>query len=193
MTNDYYIHPSTVVEDAVHISKDTKIFQFSHVMSHCIIGENCTIGRNVTIETGVIIKNNVIIENNCVIRPGVIIEDNVIVGASTVFANTPTLKPRSIKPKASDMATTVVRAGANIGPNSTIICGYTIGTCSVIGAGSVIADIVPDYSFMVGNPAKNSGWVCQCGNKLTFKDCEALCIFCHSAYKIYKGSVTKLD
>jgi UDP-2-acetamido-3-amino-2,3-dideoxy-glucuronate N-acetyltransferase len=148
MSKEYYVHPSSYIDEPVQIGKGSVIMHFCHIMPHTIIGQNCRINRNVTIESGVIIGNNVLIENNVTIKSGVILEDNVICGQSIVFAQTPTLHVRDIKPKTSKMNPTIVKIGANIGPNSTIICGNNLGIYSLIGAGSVIIRSVPNYAFV---------------------------------------------
>lgn len=192
MAKDYYVHQSTYIDEPVQIGEGTVIMHFCHIMSHTIIGKNCQIGRNVTIESGVIIGNNVVIENNVTVKSGVIIEDNVTCGLSIVFTQAPTLRTRDIKPKASEVNPTIVRIGANIGANSTIICGNYLGTYALIGPGSVITKPVANYSFVFGNPARTAGWACQCGHVINFKNNEAVCRYCNASYYMLNNEVVKV-
>ncbi|MEW5822131.1 MAG: acyltransferase [Cyanobacteriota bacterium] len=192
MTRDYFIHKSSYVDDPIQIGEETEILHFCHIMSHSIIGKNCRIGPNVTIEPGVIIGNNVTIMNNVTISSGVIIEDNVICEQSIVFTLTPTIRTRNIKPKTHKVWPTIVRIGASIGANSTIICGNTLGSYALIGAGSVITMPVQNYSFVYGNPAKAAGWACQCGDVINFKNGEATCKNCNKLYQMIENQVFKV-
>lgn len=192
MGKDYYVHRSSYIDTPVQIGKGTVIMHFCHIMPHTIIGEDCKIGRNVTIEPGVLIGNNVIIKDNVTLSSGVIIEDNVICEQSIVFTTAPVLRTRTIKPKTSKVNPTIVKIGATIGANSTIICGNNLGTYALIGAGSVITESVSNYSFVFGNPAKAAGWACQCGSVINFKDSEAICHICSSLYHMINNSVVKV-
>ena len=192
MSQNYYLHKSSYVDDPVQIGEGTVIMHFCHIMAHSIIGKNCRIGRNVTIEPGVIIGDNVIIKNNVTLSSGVILEDNVICGQSIVFTFDPTLRIRDIKPKSSKFTPTIVKTGASIGANSTIICGNNLGEYALIGAGSVITTPVPNYSFVYGNPARAAGWACRCGTAINFKNHEALCSNCNSLYRMIESEVVKV-
>jgi UDP-2-acetamido-3-amino-2,3-dideoxy-glucuronate N-acetyltransferase len=184
MSKNFYIHESSYLDDPVYIGDGTIILHFCHIMANTIIGNNCRIGRNVTIESGVIIGNNVTIENNVTVNSGVILEDGVVCGQSIVFTLYPTIRTRDIKPEASKTNPTIVRIGANIGANSTIICGNTLGTYVLVGPGSVITESIPNHAFVFGNPAKLAGWACQCGRVINFKNSQAYCRYCNSIYKM---------
>jgi UDP-2-acetamido-3-amino-2,3-dideoxy-glucuronate N-acetyltransferase len=184
MSGKYFVHPSSYIENPVIIGDKTRIMHFCHIMPHAIIGSNCIIGRNVTVEPGVIIGNNVTIEDNVMIKSGTIIEDNVICGPSIVFTLAPVIRPRDIKPKPSKLRPTIIKMGASIGANSTIICGNTLGVYAMIGAGSVITMPVPNYAFVYGNPARAAGWACQCGSVINFKNSRAICKYCKSIYQM---------
>lgn len=192
MSKDYYVHTSTYIDEPVLIGDGTVILHFCHIMPHSVIGKNCRIGRNVTIEPGVIVGNNVIIKNNVTLNSGVILEDNVICGQSIVFTLAPTLRIRKIEPETSKVNPTIVKVGANIGANSTIICGNKLGEYALIGAGSVITESVPSYAFVYGNPAKAAGWACKCGTAINFNKGEALCPNCSSLYELLNNNVIKV-
>lgn len=192
MGNNYYVHRSSYIDEPVQIGDGTIIMHFCHIMAHTIIGQDCKIGRNVTIEPAVIIGNNVTIENNVTLRSGVIIEDNVTCGQSIVFTSSPVIRTREIEPKRSKVLPTIVKIGASIGANSTIICGNFLGSYALIGAGSVITHPVPNYAFVYGNPAKPAGWACQCGNAINFEEGKALCNNCHSLYEMVNHKVSKV-
>ena len=160
----YFIHESSYVDEPARIGAGTKIWHFSHVMNNCVIGEKCNIGQNVVVSPDVIIGNNVKIQNNVSVYTGCILEDDVFCGPSMVFTNV--VNPRSHVLRRDEYKTTLVRRGASMGANSTIVCGITIGQYAFIGAGSVVTRDVPDYALMYGNPAKLRGWMCNCGIKL---------------------------
>tara|TARA_B100000131_G_C18045455_1_gene584204 strand:- start:345 stop:926 length:582 start_codon:yes stop_codon:yes gene_type:complete len=166
--NDFFIHETSIVDSDVRIGKNTKIWHFSHVQSKAIIGENCTLGQNVNISNNVQIGNNVKIQNNVSVYEGVILEDYVFCGPSMVFTNI--IFPRSEFPqnKTSQYQKTLVKKSASLGANSTILCGITIGTYALIGAGSVIVKDVPDFALIIGNPGKQIGWVDQKGKRINF-------------------------
>lgn len=176
----YYVHPTTLIEKPVSIGRGTKIWHFSHVMPDAAIGENCNIGQNVYIAANVRIGNNVKIQNNVSVFEGVILEDDVFCGPSCVFTNIRV--PRSSRPQKGLYVTTLVKNGATIGANATIICGNTIGKHALIGAGAVVTRDVPDYAMVYGNPAEIKGWVCACGNRLDVSNGTIKCSFCGSEY-----------
>ena len=160
-----FIHPTAEVDDNVSIGAATKVWHFSHVLSGSVIGERCNIGQNVVIGPGVNIGNNCKIQNNVSVYKGVTLEDGVFCGPSMVFTNV--FNPRAEIKKMDQVKPTLVRRGATIGANATIVCGTTIGRYAFVGAGAVVTKDAPDYALMVGNPARRSGWVCECGEKLT--------------------------
>jgi UDP-2-acetamido-3-amino-2,3-dideoxy-glucuronate N-acetyltransferase len=177
---DYFVHESSYIDENVSIGKGTKIWHFSHIQSNTIIGDNCSFGQNVNVANNVKIGNNVKIQNNVSIYEGVELEDYVFCGPSMVFTND--LNPRSKYPKGkSKYVKTLVKYGATLGANSTIICGHTIGKWSMIGAGSVVTKDVPDYALFIGVPAIHAGWVCECGIKL---DKSLKCKECNREYSI---------
>lgn len=165
MKIDYYVHPSSVIDEPVSIGKGTKIWHFCHIMSGTQIGENCKIGQNIYIDKDVKIGNNVKIQNNVSVYKGVTLQDNVFCGPSVVFTNV--MNPRSAYPrKIEEYDLTLVKEGASIGANSTIVCGCSVGRYAFIGAGSVVTRDVPDYALFYGIPAKEHGFMCECGVKL---------------------------
>lgn len=191
MSQDYFAHESAVVDDGCEIGKGTKIWHFSHIMSGCKIGENCNIGQNVVVSPDVILGKNVKIQNNVSIYTGVICEDDVFLGPSMVFTNV--INPRSAVNRKSEYLKTVVRLGASIGANATIVCGHDIGRFAFIGAGAVVTKHVPDYALVVGNPAKQTGWMSEFGHKLKF-DAEgiAVCPESNEKYQLKNNTVIKL-
>jgi UDP-2-acetamido-3-amino-2,3-dideoxy-glucuronate N-acetyltransferase len=163
---EVYIHPSSVVDADVSIGEGTKIWHFSHISAQASIGKNCIIGQNVFIGQGVIIGNGVKIQNNVSVYAGVNIEDDVFIGPSVVFTNV--INPRAFINRKAQFVKTIIKKGASIGANSTIICGNTIGKYAMIGAGSLLSKTVNDYELWYGNPAKKHNWVDRFGNKLNF-------------------------
>jgi UDP-2-acetamido-3-amino-2,3-dideoxy-glucuronate N-acetyltransferase len=185
----FFIHTSSIAEKPYRIGKGTKIWHFSHIMPNVSIGKNCTIGQNVFIGENVNIGNNVKIQNNVSVFDGVVIEDDVFCGPSCVFTNIK--DPRSHISQKGNYVSTLVKKGATIGANATVVCGNTIGRYAFIGAGSVVTKDVPDRALIYGNPARIKGWVCECGTKLEFgKDNKAKCSKCGKEY-IKKGSSSK--
>jgi UDP-2-acetamido-3-amino-2,3-dideoxy-glucuronate N-acetyltransferase len=188
---EFFAHETAVVDDGCTIGKNTKIWHFSHIMPDCIIGEACNIGQNVVVSPGVILGNNVKIQNNVSIYTGVICEDDVFLGPSMVFTNV--INPRSAVNRKNEYAKTIVRKGASIGANSTIVCGHDIGRFAFIGAGAVVTKTVPDYALVVGNPARQIGWMSEYGARLEFDvNNLATCIESGHVYKLENNSVTKI-
>jgi UDP-2-acetamido-3-amino-2,3-dideoxy-glucuronate N-acetyltransferase len=162
----YFAHESSYIDEGCVIGKGTKIWHFTHIMNDCVIGENCNLGQNVVVSPRVKLGKNVKVQNNVSIYTGVICEDNVFLGPSMVFTNV--VNPRSAVARKDKYETTLVKEGATIGANATIICGNTIGRFSFIGAGSVVTHDVPDHSLTVGNPARHIGWMSEYGHRLHF-------------------------
>lgn len=191
MNKKYFAHSSAVIDEGCEIAEDVKIWHFSHIMKDCKIGNNCNIGQNVVVSPDVILGSNVKVQNNVSIYTGVICEDDVFLGPSMVFTNV--INPRSAVNRQSEYAKTLVKKGASIGANATIVCGNNIGEYAFVGAGAVVTKEVPDYSLVVGNPAKQTGWVSEYGHKLSFND-EGLarCPETEQAYKLINNKVTKI-
>lgn len=177
----YFVHESSYVDEPCEIGTGTKIWHFSHVMKNCKIGERCNIGQNVVISSDVTVGNNVKVQNNVSIYTGCILEDDVFCGPSMVFTNV--MNPRSHVVRREEFRPTLVKRGASMGANSTIVCGNTIGRYAFIGSGSVVTRDVPDYALMYGNPARQHGWMCACGIKLKFEGESARCEACGSEYE----------
>ena len=191
MEKEYFAHETTVIDDGCKIGKGTKIWHFSHVMSGSEIGENCNIGQNVVISPGVKLGRNVKVQNNVSLYTGVICEDDVFLGPSMVFTNV--INPRSAIIRKDRYYTTIVEKGASIGANSTIVCGNKIGTYSFIGAGAVVTKDVKPYALVVGNPARQTGWMSEYGHKLIFDNFGfASCPESGERYKIEDGKVSKI-
>jgi UDP-2-acetamido-3-amino-2,3-dideoxy-glucuronate N-acetyltransferase len=178
----YFVHESSYVDEPSSIGEGTKIWHFSHVMAHAVIGRRCSIGQNVVIASRVVIGDNVKIQNNVSVYEGVVLEDEVFCGPSMVFTNVTT--PRSGTPRntPSDYRGTIVRKGASIGANATIVCGNTLGAYAFIGAGSVVTKDVPAYAIVYGNPATIRGYACECGVKLCFSKGSAICSECGRSF-----------
>lgn len=180
--NNYFVHESSYVDDDVKIGNGTKIWHFCHIQSGAVIGENCSFGQNVNVSNHVKIGNGVKVQNNVSIYEGVELKDYVFCGPSMVFTND--LTPRAKYPKGSKgYKKTILKEGATIGANATIICGHTIGKWAMIAAGAVVTKDVPDYAVMAGNPARQIGWICECGELLRGK---FECGNCHRKYVIEK-------
>ncbi len=186
----YFVHESSYIDEPCDIGEGTKIWHFSHIMSNCKIGNNCNIGQNVVISPDVVLGNNVKIQNNVSVYTGVICEDDVFLGPSMVFTNV--INPRSHVNRKSEYMKTLVKKGASIGANSTIVCGHTIGRYAFIGAGSVVTKDIPDFALVVGNPARIRGWVCKCGRKLNFSNTETECNVCGEHYTMVDGQVEEV-
>lgn len=177
----YFVHPSSYVDEPAQIGAGTKIWHFCHVMKGSRIGEHCNIGQNVVISPDVTIGNNVKIQNNVSVYTGCILEDDVFCGPSIVFTNV--INPRSHVVRRNEYQQTLVKRGASLGANATVVCGNTIGRYAFIGAGAVVTRDIPDYALVYGNPARIHGWICACGIKLEFaENGQAICSACGSAY-----------
>ncbi|MCK6640747.1 MAG: N-acetyltransferase [Bacteroidia bacterium] len=191
MNNSYFVHPSAIVDEGCNIGSGTKIWHFSHIMTGCVIGENCNIGQNVVISPEVVLGRNVKIQNNVSLYTGVTCGDDVFLGPSCVFTNV--TNPRSAVNRRGQYSKTHVGNGASIGANATIVCGHDIGEFAFIGAGAVVTKNVPPYALLVGNPAKQIGWMSEFGHRLTFdKDGIAVCPESKQKYKLENGAVTKI-
>ena len=191
----YFKHKTAEIHEGTKVGSGTKIWQNSQVLSGAIIGKDCIIGHNCFVGSGVKIGNGVKLESNIDVWDKIVLEDNVFVGPSAVFTNdkTPRAKYPKLKyPEYGKWFSTLVKEGATIGANATIICGHTIGKWSMIGAGAVVTSNVPDYGMVVGVPAKLIGWVCECGNKIKFNKQKAICKVCNRKYKKNKMKVTKI-
>ncbi|RPI77441.1 MAG: oxidoreductase [Desulfobacteraceae bacterium] len=187
---DLFVHPTAIVDSGCEIGRGTKIWHFSHVIKGSKIGQNCNIGQNVVIGPDVIIGNKVKIQNNVSVYDGVALEDGVFCGPSMVFTNV--YNPRSYIPRKDEIRKTLVKEGASLGANCTIVCGHTIGRFAFVGAGSVVIDDVPDYALVVGNPAEIKGWMCQCGVRLHFEKNKAICDTCGLKYIQDGKNVSKI-
>lgn len=188
---DFYAHPSSIIDEGCMIGAGTKVWHFSHIMPNCQIGENCNIGQNVVISPEVVLGKNVKVQNNVSIYTGVICEDDVFLGPSMVFTNV--TNPRSAVNRRGQYARTIVKYGASIGANATIVCGHDIGRFAFIGAGAVVTKSVPDYALVVGNPARQTGWMSEYGHKLSFDNSgRATCTESGEHYKIENGIVEKI-
>jgi UDP-2-acetamido-3-amino-2,3-dideoxy-glucuronate N-acetyltransferase len=191
MSKDYFAHETAIVDEGCKIGTGTKIWHFSHIMSNCKIGENCNIGQNVVVSPEVILGKNVKIQNNVSIYTGVICEDDVFLGPSMVFTNV--INPRSAVNRKNEYLKTTVKYGASIGANATIVCGHDIGRFAFIGAGAVVTKTVPDYALVVGNPARQSGWMSEYGHRLSFNnEGFAICPESKEKYQLKENTVIKL-
>lgn len=188
---EYFAHESAIIDEGCQIGKGTKIWHFSHIMPNCVIGENCNIGQNVVVSPDVVLGNNVKVQNNVSIYTGVVCEDDVFLGPSMVFTNV--TNPRSAVNRRGQYAKTVVKRGASIGANATIVCGHDIGEFAFIGAGAVVTKHIPAYALVVGNPAKQIGWMSEYGHRLKFDEHGiAECPESKEKYELKNGSVHKL-
>ena len=191
---DVFVHESSYVDDGCEIGAGTKIWHFSHVMTGARIGARCNIGQNVVIAPRVTIGNNVKIQNNVSVYTGVILEDDVFCGPSMVFTNV--VNPRSHVSRKDEYKATLVKRGASIGANATVVCGHTIGAFAFIGAGAVVTKDVPDYALIVGNPGRISGWMCECGVKLASGagvPAHVACAACQKKYVRAGGVLQRVD
>lgn len=187
----YFSHQTAIIDEGCQIGDGTKIWHFSHIMPNCKIGENCNIGQNVVVSPEVILGNNVKVQNNVSIYTGVTCDNDVFLGPSCVFTNV--TNPRSAVNRRGEYAKTHVGKGASIGANATIVCGHNIGEFAFIGAGAVITKNVPAYALLVGNPAKQIGWMSEFGHRLEFdKNGNAICPESGEKYKLEKNNVKKI-
>jgi UDP-2-acetamido-3-amino-2,3-dideoxy-glucuronate N-acetyltransferase len=191
MAADYFVHESSYVDDGAVIGAGTKIWHFCHVMPGAVIGERCNLGQNVVVMPGTRIGTNVKIQNNVSIYEGVILEDDVFCGPSCVFTNV--INPRSHVLRKEEYRRTLVRRGASIGANATVVCGHTLGEYCFIGAGAVVTGDVPDYGLMVGVPARRVGWMCRCGVQLVEADAAWTCPACRARYQESAGGLRPVD
>ncbi len=192
MEKNYFAHPTALIDEGCEIGEGTKIWHFTHVMPACKIGKNCNLGQNVVISPGVILGNNVKIQNNVSVYTGVTCDDDVFLGPSCVFNNV--INQRSAVNRKNEYAKTHVGKGASIGANATIVCGHNIGKFAFIGAGAVVTKDVPDYALLVGNPARQTGWMSEYGHKLYF-DAEgiAICNESKEKYQLKNNKVEKIS
>ncbi|WP_432411019.1 acyltransferase [Rasiella sp. SM2506] len=188
----YFAHPTAVIDEGCTIGDDTKIWHFSHLMPSCTLGQHCNIGQNVVISPKVVLGNNVKVQNNVSIYTGVICEDDVFLGPSMVFTNV--MNPRSAVIRRERYTKTVVRKGASIGANATIVCGNDIGAYAFVGAGAVVTKEIPAYALVVGNPSKQIGWVSEYGHRLTFdQNNMAECQESHQKYTLENNVVSRIE
>ncbi|WP_294142913.1 acyltransferase [uncultured Sanguibacteroides sp.] len=191
MKHEFFIHETAVVDEGCQIGHGCKIWHFSHIMSGCVLGKNCNIGQNVVISPEVVLGDNVKVQNNVSVYTGVTCEDDVFLGPSCVFTNV--INPRSAVNRKSQYAKTLVKRGASIGANATIVCGHDIGRYAFIGAGAVVTKTVSDYALVVGNPARQIGWMSEYGHRLFF-DAEGLAVCPESGekYQLQNDTVIKI-
>lgn len=188
----YFVHDTAVIDEGCFIDNGTKIWHFSHIMPNCKIGKNCNIGQNVVVSPDVVLGNNVKVQNNVSIYTGVICEDDVFLGPSMVFTNV--INPRSAIKRRDEFQKTIVKKGASIGANATIVCGNNIGKYAFIGAGAVVTKEVLPYALVVGNPSKQIGWISEFGHRLEFdKNGMAVCPESQEKYKLENNNVTKIS
>jgi UDP-2-acetamido-3-amino-2,3-dideoxy-glucuronate N-acetyltransferase len=189
---NFFAHETAVIDDGCQIGEGTKIWHFSHIMPNCTIGNQCNIGQNVVVSPGVVLGNNVKIQNNVSLYTGVICEDDVFLGPSMVFTNV--TNPRSGVNRRDQYAKTIVKKGASIGANATIVCGHDIGEYAFIGAGSVVTKHIPAYALVVGNPARQIGWMSEYGYRLEFDvNGKAICPESGQEYQLLEGKVSRIN
>jgi UDP-2-acetamido-3-amino-2,3-dideoxy-glucuronate N-acetyltransferase len=188
---NFYAHETAIIDEGCEIGYDTKVWHFSHIMSNCKIGKKCNIGQNVVISSEVVLGNNVKVQNNVSIYTGVSCDDDVFLGPSMVFTNV--INPRSAINRRDQYSKTHVGKGASIGANATIVCGHDIGEYAFIGAGAVVTKTVPAYALVVGNPAKQIGWVGEYGHRLIFNENgTAICKESQQEYQLENNIVSKI-
>jgi UDP-2-acetamido-3-amino-2,3-dideoxy-glucuronate N-acetyltransferase len=184
---DYFVHPTSVVEEGAQIGPNTRIWHFCHVSAPCSIGPDCNIGQNVFIAKNTQIGRNVKIQNNVSVYEGVVLEDDVFCGPSVVFTNV--FNPRAFISRMEERRTTLVKKGASLGANATIVCGVTIGPFAFIGAGAVVTRDVPGFALVYGNPARRKGWVCRGGERLNLEGESGRCRRCGEEYELHSGTL----
>lgn len=188
---NYFVHPSSIIDEPSNIGEGTKIWHFCHLMPNSQIGKNCVLGQNVMVASGVVLGNGVKVQNNVSIYKGVICEDDVFLGPSMVFTNV--INPRAAIERKTEFRPTLVRKGASIGANATIICGCEIGEYAFIGAGAVVTKSVKPYALIIGNPGRQIGWISEYGQKLIFNDDGiAICLESGEKYLLETGQVKKI-
>ncbi|MEO5999805.1 MAG: DapH/DapD/GlmU-related protein [Ferruginibacter sp.] len=188
---NYYVHPTSIIDDNCQIGEGTKIWHFSHIMSGAIIGNNCNLGQNVVVSPKVVLGNNVRVQNNVSIYEGVICEDDVFLGPSMVLTNV--INPRSAVSRKNEYKTTLIKKGASIGANATIVCGNTIGEYAFIGAGTVVTKDVLAYALIIGNPGRQTGWMSEFGQKLKFDaNNKAVCSESGQEYVLENSKVKRI-
>lgn len=191
MEKNVQVHPSSMIGNNVRLGEGTRIWQFCNVMDNVRVGSNCNIGQNVYLEEGVVIGNNVKIKNNVSIYKGVTCENDVFLGPACVFTNV--IHPRSFIERKNEFRTTLIKMGATIGANATIICGHTIGKYAMIGAGTVLVRDAKDYELIIGNPGKHNGFVCKCGESLMESEQLFKCKSCHCEYIISNNNMVNSE
>jgi UDP-2-acetamido-3-amino-2,3-dideoxy-glucuronate N-acetyltransferase len=191
MDKKYFAHETAVIDEGCNIAEGVKIWHFSHIMSNCTLGENCNIGQNVVVSPDVVLGKNVKVQNNVSLYTGVICEDDVFLGPSMVFTNV--TNPRSGVNRRGQYSKTIVKKGASIGANATIVCGHDIGEYAFIGAGAVVTKTIPAYALVVGNPSKQIGWMSEYGHRLNFDENGiAICPESKEKYELKDGQVRKI-
>ena len=193
MEKNYFVHESSYVDDGCEIGEGTKIWHFCHIQSGAKIGKGCSLGQNVNVSNNVTIGDGCKLQNNVSLYEGVELEDHVFCGPSCVFTND--LTPRARYPKGrANYKRTLIKEGASIGANATIVCGHTVGRCALIGAGAVVACDVPDFALMLGVPARFAGYVCRCGERMPIENAEAVCRVCGRKYRLNENKeVEEID
>ena len=190
--NEYFVHSSSIIDEGASIGENTKIWHFCHISPHSVIGKNCNLGQNVFVAPNVKLGNGVKVQNNVSIYEGVDCADDVFLGPSMVFTNV--LNPRSGVNRKNEFKKTIIEKGVTIGANATIVCGVTIGKYAFVGAGAVVTKNIPDFALMVGNPARQSGWMSEKGEKLKFgSDGIATCPHSNEKYKLSNQKVEKIS
>lgn len=187
MGKNSFIHPLAIVDEGARVGEETRIWAGAHIMPGAWLGKKCNIGENCFIENGVIIGDGVTIKNNVALYSGAEIGDEVFLGPSCVFTNV--VNPRAFISRKNEFKKTVVKKGASIGANATLVCGVTVGRCAMVGAGAVVSKNIPDYALAYGCPARVQGWVCRCGVKLAFRAGRAVCPECGTVYVMEAGAV----
>jgi len=188
---NYFAHETAVLDEGCRISDGTRIWHFTHVMAEAVVGKNCVLGQNVMVANRVTIGDNVKIQNNVSVYEGVTCEDNVFLGPSVVFTNV--INPRAFIERKHEFRPTLVKKGASIGANATIVCGHTIGRYALVGAGAVVTHDVPDYALVTGNPARQTGWVSEYGCRLSFdNNGEAVCPESGQTYQLINNQVRRI-